>query len=265
MNFREASRVERLEDDLFEGNVPDEWQQGRGAFGGLILGIILRAARAYESDETRAVRTLSADIAGPVMVGAVRLRVRALRRGQSQTNLQIDLEQQGAVLTSALCTLSAPRRVDLPGRTPEPPPGASADWSAAEVLPLRAPAGPVFAKHYEYRLAGPMPFSGSDRAEGVCFLRERDGADELDACSLVALLDAPWPSLFGAVRKPYPMGTVSFSAQFMPLDQPLRADRPLYSPGRMHVLHQGYCLEFRELWAGDRLVATSQQTMAVLR
>jgi len=265
LNFREATRVERVSEDTFEAHVPDSWQQGRGAFGGLVLGTMVRAARTFEADASRVVRTLSADIAGPVLVGPVRIRVRLLRRGQSLTNLQLELEQEGNVLTSALCTLSAARRVDLPSRTPTAPQGATADWREAEPLPVGPPFGPVFAQHYEYRSAGVLPFSGGGEAESVCFVRERSGEGALDASALTALLDAPWPSLFAVVKRPYPLGTVSFSAQFLPTDEPLPADRPLFSPGRMYTLHEGYCVELRELWAGERLVALSQQTIAVLR
>lgn len=264
LSFREASRVERVAEDTFAANIPVGWEQGRGAFGGLVLGTIVRAARAYEEDESRAVRTLSADIAGPVLVGPARIRVRQLRRGKSLTNLQLDLEQDGNVLTSALCTLSAPRRVELPATMPPAPPAATGDWQEAPLLPLRAPLGPTFAKHYEYRNAGPLPFVGGNEAKSVCFVRERPGEGVLDTASLTALLDAPWPSLFGIVRRPYPMATVSFSAQFLPTEQALPADVPLYSPGRMVTQYAGYCVEMRELWAGDQLVAMSQQTTAIV-
>lgn len=266
VNFRDASRVERVAEDTFEAQIPDGWQQGRGAFGGLVLGIVVRAARAFESDETRAVRTLSADIAGPVMVGPARVRVRSLRRGQSQTNLQIDVEQEGSVLTSALCTLSAARRVDLAEIPATPPEGARVAWEDAQPFPAGPPLGPVFAKNYEYRNVGVLPFVGAaERPANICYVREKRATGALDAASLVAMLDAPWPTLFSVVRRPYPLATVSFSAQFFPVGEALPAERALYSPGRMAIQHDGYCIELRELWSENRLVAMSQQTIAVLR
>lgn len=265
MSFREASRIERVSDDAYSANIPDGWQQGRGAFGGLVLGIIVRAARAHESDTTREVRTLAADIAGPVMVGPAQVRVRTLRRGQNQTNLQIDLEQEGNVLTSALCTLSARRKVEVAPMSPPVPAQALEPFEKVEAVPARSAPGPVFAQHYEYRNVGPLPFSGGSEALSVCYLRERNGSGELDAAAIVALLDAPWPSLFATAKGPHAMGTVSFSAQFLSNGEGLAADVPLFSPGRMHAQRDGYCLELRELWARDRLIAYGQQTVAVLR
>jgi acyl-CoA thioesterase len=264
MTFREASQVKRLEHDLFEAHIPDGWQQGKGAFGGLIMGTIVRAARAFEHDAARSIRTFSADIAGPVMVGRAHVRVRELRRGQSQTNLQLDLEQDGNVLTSALCTLSSERRVEVDPRAP-PAPEAALDWQSVESMPPTGRLGPAFAQHYEYRITGPLPFSGAAEPQAVMFVREREAQGDLDEAALVAYLDAPWPSLFAVARRLYAMATVSFSAQFLPSAEPLPADRPLYTPGRMITQHEGYCFETRELWAGSRLVAMSQQTTAVLR
>ncbi|MET0287715.1 MAG: acyl-CoA thioesterase domain-containing protein, partial [Polyangiales bacterium] len=119
--FRVATAVARLSDDEFEADIPDKWQQGPGAFGGLTFGILLRAARAFEPDLTRVARTFACDIAGPVLVGKATVRVQALRRGRSQTNLRIELTQGGNVLASALCTMSGARTNTAPAIAPEVP------------------------------------------------------------------------------------------------------------------------------------------------
>ncbi len=41
--FGVASAVEPIRDGHFRATIPDGWQQGRGAFGGLVLGTLLRA------------------------------------------------------------------------------------------------------------------------------------------------------------------------------------------------------------------------------
>lgn len=40
---------------------------------------------------------------------------------------------------------------------------------------------------------------------------------------------------------------------------------PLFHSGRMITLLDGFFLEYRELWAGEQLIALNQQTFAVLR
>lgn len=55
----------RVGDGRFEGEVPDGWQQGRGAFGGLALGLLARAAEASLDDASRTLRSITAEICGP--------------------------------------------------------------------------------------------------------------------------------------------------------------------------------------------------------
>ena len=56
-------------------DVPDGWAQGRGAFGGLVLGAMLRAVTRAEPDPARRVRSVTGEIPAPVLPGlAVRVQ-----------------------------------------------------------------------------------------------------------------------------------------------------------------------------------------------
>jgi hypothetical protein len=273
--FREATRVRLVAEGLFEAEVPDGWQQGRGAFGGLVFGILIRAARATETDPLRVVRSFVSDIAGPVLPGPAHVRARVLRRGKTQTNLHVELEQGGEVLALASLTLSGPRRVEAPPiPVLAPPAEASRDWREAQIIAVGPPFGPVFAPHYEFRNVGPLPLSGGDQAVAAGFVREKPsagtaaeegrGAGTLDTSDITALLDSYWPSLFAIAKRPMAMTTISFASQYLHVDG-LSADEPLFFRAHAHVQSEGYCVEFRELWARDRLVGLNQQTFAVLR
>ena len=61
--FELATSLERLSDQTFSAIIPDGWQQGRGAFGGLVLGLLTRAMQAAEPDAQRTLRTLLGDLA----------------------------------------------------------------------------------------------------------------------------------------------------------------------------------------------------------
>ena len=267
--FREATRVRPVSEGVFEAEVPDGWQQGKGAFGGLVFGLLIRAACATESDPVRVVRSFVSDIAGPVLPGPARVRVRVLRRGRTQTNLHAELEQNGDVLALASLTMSGPRVVEPPPvPVLVPPPEATLDWREVAVIPVGPPYGPAFAPHYEFRNVGPLPFSGGAQAMTSGFVREQPiaGVDAglLDAPAITARLDSFWPALFTIAKRPMAMTTVSFAAQYLHVEG-LRADEPLFFRAHAHVQSQGYCVEFRELWARDRLVGLNQQTFAVLR
>src|SRR5215475_158847 len=71
--FDPAATLRATSPGVFEGDVPDGWQQGRGAFGGLVFGLLVRAMETQVADPARLLRALSGDIAGPVLPGPVRV------------------------------------------------------------------------------------------------------------------------------------------------------------------------------------------------
>jgi hypothetical protein len=257
-----------VDDGLFEAEVPDGWQQGRGAFGGLVFGLLVRAACASEGDPVRVLRSFSSDIAGPVLPGPASVRVRVLRRGKTLTNLHAELEQAGDVLAVANLTLSGPRQVEAPAPALEGPREALCSWREVPVTPVGPPFGPVFAPHYEFRNVGPLPLSGGTQAVSAGFIREKPSElasmGELDAPAITALLDTYWPAIFPIASRPFAMTTVSFASQYL-RTAGLSADEPLFFRSRAFVQSEGYCVEFRELWSREQLVALNQQTFAILR
>ncbi|HEY6876636.1 MAG TPA: thioesterase family protein [Polyangiales bacterium] len=259
--FRTATAVVRVSEHEFTAQLPNHWQQGRGVFGGLIFGVLLRAARGFEADLTRVARTFSCDVAGPVVVGEARVHVQELRRGRNQTNLQLSLSQGAQVLASALCTLSTPRGGSAPKYEPAPPVEAS-QFEASRELPATL-IRPECTRNYHYRSLGPLPREGAKEAIAMGFVREVAGEGELDAPALSALLDSWWPGIFAVSERPFPVSTISYNAQFMP-DHALPAEEPLFYRARTLTQHDGYSVEFRELWTRERLVALNQQTFAVL-
>ena len=239
---------------------------------GLVFGILVRAACTSEPDPGRVLRSFSSDIAGPVLPGPARVRVRVVRRGKTQTNLHVELEQAGDVVAFAGLTLSGARPVDAPAPALEPPAEAVRSWREVPITPVGPPFGPVFAPHYEFRNLGPLPLSGASQAISAGFVRETSLAQtsspratgELDAPAITALLDTYWPALFSISPRPFAMTTVSFASQYLHTAG-LSADEPLFFRAKAHVQSEGYCVEFRELWSRERLVALNQQTFAILR
>lgn len=260
--FTRASAITPRGPLTFEATIPDGWQQGRGAFGGLVLAILLRAIEAAEPDTTRRTRSLSGDICAPVLPGLVTVEVTVLRRGRNLTNLDARMLQQGEVVARASAVVSEARAAHLPP-TPDAPPPAS-DWSALDVLPLAPPLAPVFTQHFAFRTTGALPFMGHDRAETAGFVAERATPPALDAPAIVGLLDAWWPAVLTVSDRPRPSATVAFTAQFLVDPATLDATAPLRFRARAVAAADGFSVEFRELWSGDALVALNQQTFALL-
>jgi len=260
--FEDASAVRRTGPSTFEATVPDGWQQGRGAFGGLVYGILARAMEQVVGEPERRLRTLTGDIAGPVLPGPVRLDVGVLRKGGKQSNLRATLLQAGEPLAVTIGVFSASRNVDPPAFDPESP--ERADWDQLLENPIEPPSGPAFARAYEYRSAGPMPFTGGREAETAGYVREKVVPSQRDAPSMVALLDAWWPTLWSIDRIHRPVATISFAGQLL-LD-PARLDpsERLFHTARLGALSDGFFVELRALWSGDVCVGMNQQTFVVL-
>ena len=87
-DFRAASTIVPQGDGRFTWDVPDGWQQGKGAFGGLVIGALARALGACEPEPERALRSISAELCGPMLTGATAIAVTVLRRGRGVTYLE---------------------------------------------------------------------------------------------------------------------------------------------------------------------------------
>ena len=275
MSFAAASSITPLSSTQYRALIPDGWQQGRAAFGGLVLGTLLRAIEQTEattaagSGSPRTTRTLTGDLCGPVLPGPVDITVRTLRRGNNQSNLFAELTQEGAVLATATAVLSTARLSTarpIAAFTPTPPP-LVAPWSDQPPSPISAPVGPVFTQHYEYRpiTGGPTGFGATGEAFVEGWIRERIVLATLDAPALIGRLDAWWPALFALDGAPRPVATISFTAQILVDPASLPPEEPLRHRARLVALHDGFFVELRELWRGDRVVALNQQTFAILR
>lgn len=245
----------------FTCDVPDGWQAGRGAFGGLVLGVITRAITDTVGADTP-LRTLTAAIPAPVEPGAAEIDVRVVRAGNALTTLTAELRQAGEVraLVTAVCAKARPAGTQW--RTAERP--AAPPWQDVPVAPFVPGLSPPFTKYLPYRLVGPMPFSRAGTAE---FLGYVDGAGtRRDAAWLVAMADAYYPAALVVFGAPRPTATSSFTMEFI---EPLTDDdqaAPVLVHARCPAAYDGYAFETRELWSADgRLLARNHQTFVVIK
>ncbi|NLY95344.1 MAG: thioesterase family protein [Myxococcales bacterium] len=260
--FENATAVERVGEHTYLARIPDGWQQGRGAFGGVVLGTLARAMIASEPDPARTLRMLSGEICGPVLAEEARLEVTVLRRGKNLTNLDARMFQGGEVVARASAGLSTPR--STAGDVRNPPPPARKPIEEALSVTLPSPPAPVFAKHYAFSVTGPLPFSGGSEPVVHGYVRERVAPDALDAPAIIGLLDAHWPALFSVHTAPRPMATAGFAAELLVDPRTLDPTRPLFYRGEAVAQRDGFFVEMRELWSDDVLVALNQQTFAIL-
>lgn len=260
--FEVATAVTQVEENVYTSLVPDGWQQGRGAFGGLVLGTLARAMVATEPDASRMMKMLSGEICGPVLAKETRIEVRVLRRGKNLTNLDARLSQDGEVVARASAGLSAVRSTAGDVLAPKPP--VRPPPERVEVSSAPRSMAPPFSFHYRFQPTGPRAFSGSSEPLVEGYVRETIPSSRGDAPLVIALLDSYWPALFSIETKPRAAATVGFTAQLLVDPVTLDPSRPLFYRARMEAMRDGFMVEMRELWDGETLVAMNQQTFALL-
>ncbi len=249
--------------------IPDTWQQGRGAFGGLIAAILIRALE--ESSPGRALRSVTLELCGPINPGRANLALEPLRVGNAVTTTAARLSQDDGVLAYAVGVLGSPRAPDQdrgPGaRLFElTPPSSMPDWRTLAPVSMDVPGVAVFTRHFEFRNTGPLPFTSQGPAHAEGFIRLRSPGKRRDAAFLAACIDAYWPAVFPLWEVPRPMATIAFMFQPFVYDDGIDPEAPLFYRAHTLALAEGYCAEHRELWSEDgRLLALNDQTLAIIK
>lgn len=259
--FARATAIRRTGDLTFGIDVPAGWEQGRGAFGGLTLGALVRAIEACEPDRARVVRTVTGELAGPVLAGPAEIRVTPMRRGKNQSNLRADLVQDGTILATASTVLSTPR---TSGIAIDRPKAAHTSFEATPLLALSSALPARFAHHFEYRLTGPGPFAGGTDPIASGWIALREPLEAMDAPGLVAHLDAYWTAIMSVEPTPRPFATITFVAELLVDPSTLSATEPFFHDARVLASANGFIVEERALYQRERLVAMNHQTFAML-
>jgi acyl-CoA thioesterase len=265
--FAAVSTPVRDGDNSFTLDVPDGWQQGRGAFGGLIFAALIRAMEAVLAVPAAAparLRSLTGALPGPTEVGPAPITVEVLRRGSALTTLAARVVQAGEVRAHAVGVFGTPRAPVTwqTQRPPEMPP-----WAEVPVVPS-GPGGltPAFLAHWELRLVGPVPFSRGSEARCAGWVRARDPGAARDAAYVAACADAFWPAAYAVLAAPRPMATVGYTLELVePIDD-LDPGAPLFYQASAPAAIDGFTYELRELWGADgRLVARNHQTFVIIK
>jgi acyl-CoA thioesterase len=246
----------------FTITVPDGWQQGHGAFGGLVLAFLIRSIERVVPD--RPLRSLTAEIPAPVLVGEAVVSVDVMRAGRSVTVASARLMQDSELRAHAVAVLGAARPVDRSLDHVDLAPPAAPSWT--KVPPLAPnPLLPTFAQHFEFRPVLGAPFSGGE-SHTLGWIRARDPGAVRDAALVVAHVDAWYPAEFPRLTKPRPMVTSAFTMQIIGGAAAWVTEAPLLHTSRSLAAHEGYVTEARQLWTADgQLVALNQQTMVMVK
>jgi hypothetical protein len=263
-SLHEATAIEQTGPGRFVIDVPDGWQQGRGAFGGVVLGSLTRALEAHVGDAARVLRSLTGNLAGPVLPGRAEILIDELRRGSGVSMVSAKLVQGGEGLAQATGVFARGRGLTQPWGPGTPP--VMTPSKEAPIAPIEPPLGPVFAQHFVFRPTGPLPYSSHHAPLAAGWIGTRTPLASLGAAEIVAFADSWWPTIFATEPGPRPTATIAFTLEVCADLRALSPSEPLFFRSQGVAHDDGYFIEFRELWTETgTLVALNQQTFAIIR
>ena len=244
-------------------DLPAGWEQGRGAWGGMVVTGVVRAATLAIGDDLP-VRSISVQILSPVLAGPTSVEVEPLHTGSNTRSANVRLVQAGEVKANAVVVFGASRVPDLVLHGDDAPPNA-APWHDLPRIPLDG--APRFASHFDLRLIEGAPWQGN-ASDILGYLLPTDAPTDAvhDAASLLGLVDCYWPSTLTQFAGMRPAATLTFEAYLLVDPADIPADEPLLHHGTTLGVAGGYAAELRRIWsASGTLVAVNLQLVAIIK
>lgn len=259
----ESVRLESLGNGRYRGDPPKHYWNIVGPYGGISAAIAVHAVQ-QEENVVGDPLALTVNFTAPVQDLPFDLAVRAVRSSRTTQHWVIEMEQPArrgdgmdrvlqAMLTTGL------RRELWSEQTITPP---AAPLPVAESRRRTARAGLPWFDRYDQRFTG-HPMKPDNAADPVLTWVRDDPPRPLDYPALAAICDSFFPNIFSHRQKFIPIATVSMNTYFH-LSATELADVGtdyLLTRSGSGTYQQGFSDAQGEVWAGDRLIATSQQVM----
>lgn len=258
-----AIRSRRVSETRFAADIPDGWGQGRGIFGGMVLGTLGQAMVEFVDDRERPLRALNAELCGPTQAGPAELELELLRRSGGVTTVSARLVQAGEVQAHATGVFGKTRITDRNWveRAPQPPVSES-----VAIVPSMLGLMPAFTARFEYRSISNQAGAGRSESQLAGWVRPLVASRGIGPVELVALIDTWWPAAMARETAFRPMATLSFAVQLLAPAEPLPSERPLFYQARAFGARDGFVSELRELWdEHGQLLAINHQTFVYIK
>jgi acyl-CoA thioesterase len=247
-------------DGAWRLTIPDDWLQGRTAYGGLSAALCAEAARRAMPD-LPPLRSAQFAFIGPAS-GPLALKTEVLRRGKSSVFMRVDLTGEAGLATSALFGFAVARAsviayeaIPMPDVKP-----------AAECEPFFAGDRPIisFQQHFESRIAGgARPVTPGADPEYLIWFRHRDEGARAGLVPLIALADAPPPAAMVLFSQGAPISTMTWSLDVLS-DAPATDDGWWLVRSTAEAAHQGYSPQAMTVWnARGEPAISARQNVAI--
>ncbi len=243
--FTEVMDALSEQDGVYSAPVPENWKQGRTAYGGFTAALLLRAARLKYPD-LPPLRSVMVNFTAPV-TAPPQISVEVLRQGRNITTVSVRSDVDGKPAAVATFTfghsqdshvssdLAAPDALAPEDTEPYFPP-------AMKQLPIR------FAENFDLRLIeGDRPFMGAERGYARVWARHKDPACRGSFEDLLGIADILPPAVFPTCTRPGPNSSVNWICNFMREDLTTR-DGWWMMDTNLSAARNGYSSQVMRVW-----------------
>lgn len=237
---------------------PENWRQGRTAYGGFSSAMALQIALNHLSQQRAPLKAAQISFIGPV-TEQVSFQVDTLRQGKSATQVAVDACVDGAIVLRAGFTFANKRESSIQHHYIECPQVESPEHYAS--IPKNLPV-PKFFKNFDIRLVSQsMFFSGSETPELLAWVR-LDGSNEISAeVALLLIGDCLPPASTVCFKNMAPISSMNWTLDFT---QPAEYSEWYLVRSFSLVAGGGYSYQSMQVWnERSELVLSGIQTVAI--
>lgn len=246
--------------DAFHADIPENWRQGRTAYGGLTAALML-AATIKRFNNLPPLRSALINFVGPV-TDSPTLRSNLERQGRNVTNLSATAYVGEKSVGRADFLFGAARTSHLNVDLPAP------SSIAPEDAPLFIPetirkAVPGFFHNFDTRLiAGGRPMMG-DEGYIRTWSRHKDEASRKGIESLLCIGDVLPPAAMPLMKSFAPISSMSWIFNVL-MDEPTTQDGWWHVESRLTAARGGYSSQVMRIWnTNGQLVVEGLQSIAI--
>ncbi|WP_440056666.1 acyl-CoA thioesterase (plasmid) [Pseudoalteromonas sp. T1lg65] len=262
MNFDDIIQSPLLQQPHCEMMFPENWCQGRTAFGGLSAAIAV-ANMKHQLPDPRRLLSVSVNFIGPLLHSQpFSIETTILRSGKNATQMQTRLSQDGQVCLIALGCFGKHRTSNIEVFNDDS--HSLETVNPEQVLPYQEGVMPAFFQHVALNAQrGAMPFSAAPSSHLGGWMRFKQQQIRQNELHAMALADAWPPTLLQMCNAPSPASSMSWYIEFL-TDIDLSAEQWFGFEAITHHSQHGYGIEDAKIWSqSGQLLALSRQTVAI--
>ena len=265
MHFDEllATAKQFATDESTTVTLPDDWGQGRTAFGGVSAALLYTAIQSKVA-AGRPLRSLSTNFIGPLALNEpFSFQVDILREGKSATQVVGKILQHGqiAVMQQACFGVDRESNIIVDTTTSHTLPSPE----GLKTFPFIPSITPNFIQHTDLATCGGnTPFTGSTDSFTDGWMRFKQPPASINDAHLIALIDAWPPCVLQMMKQPSPASTMTWNLEFIHPHQPVAPTDWFAYKAVTRQAAGGYAHTEANIWdAQGELVAISRQCVAV--